>query len=172
MPVELAAIVDRATALAPRDRYPDVGALADDVRRFLRGEAVDARPDTPLAALLRWTGRHRGAVLTLLVLAVLGGAGGVGWVEVARLRERAEAVAAEQALTALLGRRAAQAARIDARLVRTQGLAEATAAAAEERWLRGAPLEVPVYLATDFTDPRLRVASSTVSVPTALVMNV
>jgi serine/threonine protein kinase len=66
---ELRAIIGKATAVRREDRYRDVDAFASDVRAFLRGDAVSARPDTPLQALLRWLGRHK--LLTLLAMAVL-----------------------------------------------------------------------------------------------------
>ena len=42
VPRELAAIVMRATALAPEDRYPDAKALADDLGAYLDGRRVAA----------------------------------------------------------------------------------------------------------------------------------
>jgi serine/threonine-protein kinase len=68
IPRELIAIVERATARDPAARYADVGAFAQDVRRFLRGEAVEARPDTVWQQLLRRLARHRQSV----AVAVLG----------------------------------------------------------------------------------------------------
>jgi eukaryotic-like serine/threonine-protein kinase len=43
---DLEAIVARALAKNPAERYPSVTAFADDLRRFLRHEPVSARPDT------------------------------------------------------------------------------------------------------------------------------
>src|SRR6185436_17979089 len=70
---ELRAIVARATAARPEERYPSVAALADDVRRYLRGGAVEAQPDNLLQRAARSVGRHRAAALAgLLGLLVLG----------------------------------------------------------------------------------------------------
>lgn len=69
IPRELRAIIDKATALERDQRYPDVDAFAADIRAFLRGDAVSARPDTPLQALMRWLGRHK--LVTLLAMTVL-----------------------------------------------------------------------------------------------------
>ena len=44
----LESIVERATAPERRDRYPDVGALAADVRRFVDGTRVEAHPESAL----------------------------------------------------------------------------------------------------------------------------
>ena len=74
IPRELAAIIDKATALDPRERYETVHALAEDVRRFLRGEAVEARRDTPLQAALRFIGKHKLGTLSALLVALTAGA--------------------------------------------------------------------------------------------------
>jgi serine/threonine-protein kinase len=77
IPGELAAIIGKATAKAPADRYASVAAFADDIRRFVRGDAVLARPDSPWQRAVRALGRHRqAAALTLLGLIVASLAGG------------------------------------------------------------------------------------------------
>ena len=77
IPGELAAIVTKASAAAPADRYASVADLADDLRRFLRGDAVLARPDSAWQRAVRWLGRHRQtAALTLLGLVITILAGG------------------------------------------------------------------------------------------------
>lgn len=76
---ELKAIIAKACARRPDERYQRVSELAADLRRYLRGQAVIAQPDTPLQALLRWLGQHQlltaGLVmgfLTLLALLTIG----------------------------------------------------------------------------------------------------
>jgi serine/threonine protein kinase len=75
VPRELVAIVDKATAKAPGDRYANVDALADDIRRFLRDEAVLAQPDTVVQRMQRWISHHRERTLiigVLLIVSVVG----------------------------------------------------------------------------------------------------
>src|SRR5262249_35446024 len=63
----------------PHKRYPSAAALADDLRRFLAGETIQARPSTRWERGLKWARRHpaRAAVYVLALLAVLlGGVGG------------------------------------------------------------------------------------------------
>jgi serine/threonine-protein kinase len=67
---ELAAIVEKATAKEPAARYASVSALATDLRRFLRGDAVSARPDTPFQSAARALARHRTRALALLLAVV------------------------------------------------------------------------------------------------------
>ena len=70
IPRELRAIVARATAPRPDDRYPSVEAMADDVRRFLRDEAVLAAPDSLRQRVGRWVARHRQTTIALMGLLV------------------------------------------------------------------------------------------------------
>lgn len=65
---ELAAIVRRATAPNPGDRYANVAALAQDLRRFLRGDSVEALPEGRWQQLVRRLAQRRQAV-ALAVLA-------------------------------------------------------------------------------------------------------
>src|SRR6185503_15060564 len=66
LPKEIEAIVSKATCLRPEDRYPSIRALADDVRRYLRNEAVEALPDNGLRKASRWVSKHRMASLTIM----------------------------------------------------------------------------------------------------------
>jgi tetratricopeptide (TPR) repeat protein len=70
-PADLVAIVERAMAQEPSDRYPEAGELADELRRFLTGQLVDAHRYTAWQKLLRFVKRHQAAV-TISVLALTG----------------------------------------------------------------------------------------------------
>jgi serine/threonine-protein kinase len=65
IPRELKAVIEKATAKNPSDRYATVGDFADDLRRFLRDESVVADPDNLVQRVQRWIGRHRGLALGL-----------------------------------------------------------------------------------------------------------
>jgi len=56
---ELKAIIGKATAHDPADRYQSVRMLADDLRSYMQGNEVSALPDNPFMKILRWTSRHR-----------------------------------------------------------------------------------------------------------------
>jgi serine/threonine-protein kinase len=71
VPTELAAIVAKATARRPEQRYPDVAELARDIRRYRKGEAVIARADTPRQRINRWMTSHRELMLSVTLLSVL-----------------------------------------------------------------------------------------------------
>jgi serine/threonine protein kinase/TolB-like protein len=74
---DLDAIVLKALAKAPGDRYHSAEALAEDLRRYLSGEAVQARPDQFIYRLGKFALRRRAllggaAVAAALVAAALG----------------------------------------------------------------------------------------------------
>ena len=75
---ELAAVVARATEPGPDARYPDAGALARDVRRWLEGRQVEAyvfpTVRVALALLARWR-----VPLTLAMLCALAAVGALVW---------------------------------------------------------------------------------------------
>jgi hypothetical protein len=43
----------------PRERYASAGELADDLRRFINGEPILAKPPSPVTMAFRWVRRHR-----------------------------------------------------------------------------------------------------------------
>jgi formylglycine-generating enzyme required for sulfatase activity/tRNA A-37 threonylcarbamoyl transferase component Bud32 len=75
VPRDLAGIVDKAMAREASARYPDAGALLEDLRRFQTGQLVSARAYTSWALVLRWARRHR--VVFALAASVLAAAGAV-----------------------------------------------------------------------------------------------
>ncbi|HET9623819.1 MAG TPA: serine/threonine-protein kinase [Kofleriaceae bacterium] len=94
-PPDLVAIVTRAMAAAPGDRYADAGELATELRRFLTGQLVSAHRYTAAQRVDRFVRKHRGAV-TIAVLAAIGFAAG-GTFAVRRIvRERDAADHARQ----------------------------------------------------------------------------
>lgn len=81
VPPALDTVCRKAMAKEPGRRYPTPAALADDLRRWLRGEPVLARPVGRLGAAWLW-GRRNPRVAGLLALAAVlfaGGFVGVGW---------------------------------------------------------------------------------------------
>jgi serine/threonine protein kinase len=73
---DLDAIVLKALAKRPDDRYRSAAALADDLQRYLVGEPVRARPDRLSYRLSKFVLRHRVAVpigvASLLLFAAMG----------------------------------------------------------------------------------------------------
>ena len=77
MPADLEAIVLKATAKLPEERYGTAAALADDLRAFLEGRAIAARRPGVLHLLRLIVRRHRAlaaavSVFLLVLLATTG----------------------------------------------------------------------------------------------------
>jgi serine/threonine protein kinase len=107
-PADLVAIVERAMAQSPYDRYPHAGQLADELRRFLTGQLVDAHRYTALQRIVRFGKKHRAAV-TIAAIAILttsiGGTVAVSNIVTARdqaERERSIAITRKQAAEKLI----------------------------------------------------------------------
>ncbi len=115
---EIDAIVRKATHLEPRDRYPGIRAFAEDVRRYLRGEAVSVLPEGRLRRAGRWLAKRRMATLTLVLgLGLVGAAGTIGALVVGQARIDAEH-ARELRVSQMAAESAIQAQLVDRELTR------------------------------------------------------
>ena len=72
VPADLDAIVRKAMAEDPADRYPSARELASELRRFQAGQLVSARSYTLRDLLRRWVVRHR-RVLAVAAAVVIAG---------------------------------------------------------------------------------------------------
>ena len=74
IPAGLRAIIEKATHKEPGGRYRSVADLTEDVRRYIRGDSLEALPDTFLGRLGKFMARNPAVVLAVvLVLAVTAG---------------------------------------------------------------------------------------------------
>lgn len=74
LPAGLGAIVEKAAARSPEERYGSAGDLARDLRALLRGDPLAARPDRPWTRWGRALARHRrSAAVGLGALALVAG---------------------------------------------------------------------------------------------------
>src|SRR5262249_32903488 len=71
VPRKLELICLRCLDKARERRYPNATALADDLERYLRGEAVEAQPQNGLQRLVRWS-RREPALASHLAVCALG----------------------------------------------------------------------------------------------------
>jgi tetratricopeptide (TPR) repeat protein len=92
VPVDLETIVLKCLRKDADDRYATAEALGQDLRRFTRNEAVEARPEGRWERLRRQVVRRRRAWLTALLAAgLLLAAGAAAWMAAERRHERREA---------------------------------------------------------------------------------
>ncbi|MDP7035318.1 MAG: tetratricopeptide repeat protein, partial [Planctomycetota bacterium] len=81
IPRELEAVVLKAMALDPDDRYPNVPDLQEDIQAYLDGRTLAAVTYGPLQLLSKWVARNRKVCLAAAVVALLSGTlfGGLAW---------------------------------------------------------------------------------------------
>ncbi len=95
LPPDLLAIVEKAMARDPDDRYPNAGEMADELRRFTTGGLVAAYSYSLGELVKRFMGRNKAAVATgalgVVVLAVIG-----AWSVMNIRHERNKAVAEQK----------------------------------------------------------------------------
>jgi serine/threonine-protein kinase len=93
-------ILGKALKKTPAERYASVGAFADDLKRFLSYEPVQARPDTVAYRITKFVRRHRAwtAAGAAAILTVAGGAAAVGWQAHLAREEAARATAVKNFL--------------------------------------------------------------------------
>lgn len=156
LPPELSAVIDKACAPKKEDRYRDAGALGDDVRRYLRNEAVTAAPDPPIQRLMRTMSRHRQATLSVLAVLLLAVAGLVIAGLVRQQAAAEQALHREERLSAFLSRVGHRAGRIDTYFFGVQNRLTRFATATRELMLHGRVSEDPVYLALEYKDATKR----------------
>ncbi len=90
-PADLVAIVRKAMARDPQQRYPTAGELAADLKRFETGQLVAAHHYTRRQLGWRWLHRHRVAVaIGAIALAVFAVFGTLSVREIVAERDRAE----------------------------------------------------------------------------------
>ncbi|QYM78258.1 protein kinase [Horticoccus luteus] len=102
VPRDLETICRCCLAIEPAQRYSSARALAEDLRHYLAGEPIVARPISPLGQLWRWTRRrpHLAAVWALSLLLAIGSTVAAFGLNRARLQTAAAAARAETALAA------------------------------------------------------------------------
>ena len=102
---DLDTIVSKALAKEPARRYPTAADLAADLRRYLGGLPVEARPATARYRASRFLRRHRvaAAAAALVVVALVTGTGVALWQAQAAQAEANKAEAMNGFLLGLLG---------------------------------------------------------------------
>jgi serine/threonine-protein kinase len=86
---DLATIVQKCLSPRPRDRYPSLDSLTEDIQRYLDGRPVLARPQTAFYRVGKFVRRHRTpvAATVLVVIALLASLAYAAWRQEQALRE-------------------------------------------------------------------------------------
>lgn len=145
----LQAIVNRATAKDPSNRYPSVQEFSDDLRRYIHGEEVSARPDNFIRSMWRRVQRHPIAVMSALLIA-LSTAGLVSTVSLYRGLE-AERIASRrgQTLAGLVANVSQRVNEFDTLLFQVEGLLEGVATSSREQLEHAPPEPYQIYQPDD-----------------------
>jgi tetratricopeptide (TPR) repeat protein len=93
---DLDTVLDKALRKAPGERYASIEAMAGDVRRYLGGLPIVARPIGKGERTLKFIKRHRGPVLAGVLVAIAVVAGLAGTLTQARLAQHERDVALTQ----------------------------------------------------------------------------
>ena len=150
VPREIDAIIRKATRLEPKDRYPGIRAFADDVRRYLRGEAVSVLPEGGLRRAGRWLAKHRMATLTLVLgLGLVGAAGTIGALVAGQARIDAEH-ARELRVSQMAAESAIQTQLVDRELTRYEAALQELVGAAQIVLSKLPPSDVAPYFDESF----------------------
>ena len=96
VPRDLETVCLKALAKEPARRYPTARELADDLRHWLNGEPIKARPAGAAERLWRWCGRNPMAASLIAVVTTAAVGAFVAVFQVAAARARAETLAAEK----------------------------------------------------------------------------
>src|SRR5262249_9051555 len=112
-PFDLVAIVEKAMARDPAERYPTAQELALELGRFPTRQLASATPYPPFDRPKRWVRRHRGAVgAAAVAAAAILAIGALSVERVVRERDRAESARAQAEAARLTateaGRRASE----------------------------------------------------------------
>ena len=70
MPRQIAAICLKATSVVPKDRYSSAKEFGDDLRQWLRGESIDAAPDTFVEKSFKFMLKHKAMSIALTLFAL------------------------------------------------------------------------------------------------------
>ena len=104
LPLDLQAVLLRALAKAPAERYASASELESDLKRYLAHEPVAARLAGPIHQLRLMARRHRAGVVAVVLIGVLlaTSAVGAGYLT-SRLYEQKDAAAAKTRLAKAFG---------------------------------------------------------------------
>ena len=153
VPAALVAIISKACALKPDQRYADVGALADDIRRFLRDEEVHALPDGPLRKASRVLAPYRTTMLVLALMGMVATSSLFAFSLVVFSAASVSSEAHEEQLGELLTAVSSQSNAIDLEIARYERTLQGMAAAAVSALTQDEAAAHTVYEGADFDAP-------------------
>jgi eukaryotic-like serine/threonine-protein kinase len=141
---QLLAIVKKATEYMPEDRYPTVADFSDDIRRFMHGEAIKARPESRKQKIMRWVTHHRKAAVNIMVYSVLASFVSIVLVLFLQMQAMKETQSEGQKTTQFITAVATKSQKIDSQFLKYEGILEGLKIGAENLLNQGS-LEKTTY---------------------------
>ena len=126
----LKAIIRKALAADPADRYASVTELSEDIRRHRNGQSISARPDDIFMKCARFAALHLRTMLMILLVFMLGAVSLAAYSVYDRLRIANEMSLRSTLMNAVYGKTAASAAGFDMTALHMQDLLCAVSQAA------------------------------------------
>ena len=154
VPNQLMAIVKKATKLDPDDRYETIEDFANDIRRYIRGEAVSARPDKLKHKVIRWMNKHRGATLNIVVYSIFASVVIVSWSLYEQQKASMEAKLQGHQMNQFISVVSNQSHVIDSQFLKFEAILEGVATSAVTMLDLGHPDPGRFYDYAEFGDPQ------------------
>jgi serine/threonine-protein kinase len=146
---QLMAIINKATQYLPEDRYNTVAEFADDIRRFMHGEAIHARPESLRQKAMRWMTHHRIAAVNIMAYTILVAFIFLSVIFYQQMETMRLSKLESEKTGIFITNVSAKAQEIDAELLRYEAILEGLATGATNLLNQGTPDTSPYY--TDLT---------------------
>jgi len=153
---ELKAVIQKALKVEPDERYGSVAEFAEDLRRCLRRQEVEAAPDNFWRGALRWVSQRLRLVLSFVFLVIFAVIGSNAWWYIHQQEQALAAELAQKATVKKLTKLTEQSYIIDKQFLRVESLLKQLASNARLAILQGRPSDEAYYLNRDFKPPDLK----------------
>lgn len=142
---QLMAIIKKATQYLPEERYATVEEFADDIRRFMHGEAIHARPESIRQKVMRWISHHRIAAVNIMAYTILASFILLSFTLYQQILSVKKSKLEGEKLSQFITNVSSKAQQIDTELVSYEGILEGLASAATNLLIQGKPDPSPYY---------------------------
>ena len=151
---QLLAIVKKATQYMPEDRYATVAEFADDIRRFIHGDAIKARPESTKQKFMRWITHHRKATVNIVVCSVLASLLLMLTVLFMQMHTMRETQSEDKKTNNLIAQVSKKAQLIDSKFLQYEAILEGVSIGASNLLNQGKPDETGYYTNQTIADSR------------------
>ena len=142
---QLMAIIKKATQYLPEGRYNTVAEFADDIRRFMHGEAIHARPESIRQKVMRWITNHRIAAVNIMAYTILVAFIFLSVIFYQQMETMKTSRLEGEKTSIFLTNVSSKAQQIDSELLRYEGILQGLTAAATNLLIQGTPDPGPYY---------------------------